>query len=142
VWANAGFHPIVFSKKKGKNIMSELKTYKVLSNLRHNGAKYLPGDDVDLDEKTAEVLLDAKAVGVLSPLGKNAGGTSTPPAPPAQVIPERYKEYVSKTNKEQIEYLQALSQEDFEKFFEEYLKYSKAEAKKAIQKKLKENTGK
>lgn len=117
--------------------MSEQKKYKVLSNILHNGAKYLPGDEVELDAKSAVELLKAKAVGVVTSSTKS-GGSQQPPAPP---IPEEYKEYASKTNKEQIEYLNALSQEDFEKSSEEYLKYSKADAKKAIQKRAKENAG-
>lgn len=40
----------------------EAGTYKVLSNVHHDGELYVPGEDIVLDATAAKPLLDAKAI--------------------------------------------------------------------------------
>lgn len=38
------------------------KTYTALENIRHNGKRYTPLDDIELDDKAAKQLLELNAV--------------------------------------------------------------------------------
>ena len=46
-----------------------MKNYKVVSNLRHNGDVYVKGDEVELNEVEAKLLLDAGTVKDLADKG-------------------------------------------------------------------------
>lgn len=109
-----------------------MSKYKALLPIKHNGREYCIGDVIDgLEPQYSKRLLEIKAV-ILLAAGTKSGGNPPPP----DIIPDEFKEYAQKTNKEQIEYIETIQDT---KILVKLKEYSKSNAKKTIDKKLKES---
>lgn len=103
--------------------------YIVLTNLKHNGCGYVLNDEIEIEsKKDAARLLELKAVKPAPVKTDSRKGN-------LNEVPAEFKEYVQKTNNEQIAYILTLDSQEAIKALEPY---SKAKAKQAITRRLAE----
>ena len=117
--------------------MSEIKKYKVLSEIRHNGTRYHLGDSIELEAKDAAGLLKCNAVQLPVSAPKSSGeGAGKPASISPGEVPDEYKSYFEGSNKVQLAFI-SCGNFDAETL-KELLKYSKSKSAQLITKKLKE----
>ena len=119
--------------------MSDLIKCKTLAPVMHNGTLYSVGAYIELTLHQYESLLSIEAVATAdanptSDTNKgNAGVGNNPPAPEDPQVAD----YASKTNNEQLTYLETLNDEDFKLQAENLLPVSKSKSKTYIERRLK-----
>lgn len=142
-----------------------MSRYKTLLPIKHNGREYCVGDVIDeLEPQYSKRLLEIRAVILLAESDGHAAAKSpsahakgsveepaasdfktaesvpkdtgkNPPSHPVSPVPDKFKEYAEKTNKEQMAYIETIQDTEI---LIELKEYSKSNAKKLIEKKLKE----
>ena len=119
------------------------KLYIAKSLIKHNGRRYPVGAEILLDDNSAKRLIELKAV---QPTEKTIENDNIPPNrlvgdgespvqesktanPEEQTNPPASKIYAEMTNTQQLEYLSALSDEEFKARYDELFEISKSKSK-------------
>ncbi len=142
------------------------KLYIAKSLIKHNGRRYPAGAEILLDDNSAKRLIELKAVQPTekptisdntptrpagdgeSPVQKstetdpkaNPEEQTNPPASktPPDLLPARKSGYAEMTNNQQIDYLSALSDEEFKARYDELFEISKSKSKAYAGQRLKQ----